>query len=168
MATSTLREGIKLVGEKELKNLLRLLPDKVNKKANKAAVTAMSTPVMRAVRAAVPQKTGLLKKSIGRKIKTYKAAAVAVVGARRSVQAVVTTPRGVKKSVPANYFHLVEGGTKPHDIPGKNGQVFHHPGSPAHPTIRQAYQTTKAQATKAAGEKYAEVVESEARKLGGK
>lgn len=159
--------AVRLDGDKELMNLLRELPGRVQKKGARAAVTAGSTPVLRATRAKVARKTRLLKEAIGRKVKTYKSGvAAAIIGARRSVEGFVHDARGTRKQIPAFYFHLVEGGTKPHDERMKSGQVIHHPGSKAQPALLPAWRENKAQAADLAKKKLAEVTEAEARKLG--
>jgi HK97 gp10 family phage protein len=149
---------MKLLGARELQALLAALPRGVAKRGLRAAVTAGATPITRAAKARAPRKSGLLKKAIGRKVKTYKeagvgATAVAIVGARRDVRGEY---RG-RPRVPARYIHLVEKGTRPHDG---------HPGTPATNFLEDAYRGNKAAAEAAAARKLAEVVEREARKLG--
>lgn len=164
------RDGVKLDGDLELANLLRELPGRVERKGLRAAVTAGAAPVVQATRRNVARDTGLAKKSIGRKIKQYRQTAVAVIGAKRDVQAIVNTRRGKRKAVPANYLHLIEGGAKPHTevITTKNGaqQTIHHPGAKAKPALRPAYEETKQAAREAMTQKLSQVVEAEARKLG--
>lgn len=43
----------------------------------------------------------------------------------------------------AYHIHLVEFGTKPHDIPMPDGSVRHHPGAPAQPFLFPAYRENK-------------------------
>jgi HK97 gp10 family phage protein len=167
MPRLSVRENVQITGYLETAALLRELPARVAKKGLRAAVTAGSTPVMRAVRAGAPQVTNLLKTAIGRKVKTYKSGRVAaIIGARVDIQTVTQDARGTRRQVPANYFHLVEGGARPHSEAMKSGQVIFHPGVAANPFMRRAYEANKTRAGEAAAAKLRDVVEAEARKLG--
>jgi hypothetical protein len=163
---SAVRENVELVGAKELKALFAELPRRVVGKGLRAAVTAGSTPVNRAAKAAAPRQSGLLKKAMGRKVKGYRGSAVAVIGARAAVQGAY---KG-RKRVPANYIHLVEGGARPHGIPiskgPAKGRIVRHPGSAGTHFLEAAYRGNKAAAESAMKAKLKETVEREALKLG--
>jgi hypothetical protein len=159
-----------LEGYKETRHLLTELPKRVVKKGLRAAVTAGAAPIQRQMKATAPRDWGILKSAIAKKVKSYRGAAVAVIGARKDVSA--TVRRALKKgdirkanratrAVPANYLHLVTGGTKPHMV-GK----WHHPGSPSKPFLQLAYHQQRAAAEAAAASKLKEVVEAEAKALG--
>ena len=149
-----IKSSIKIDGQKELENLLKELPKRVIKSKLRQAMNAAGNPILRAARSLVQRDTGLLKKSLKKKVKTYSNGNVAVIiGADRSVAQ--TDSKG-RKHVPANYAHLVEGG---------------HGGlrqARAYPFMRPAYENNKAQAVQIASQKLKEGVESAAAKLGKK
>jgi HK97 gp10 family phage protein len=99
-----------VTGDRQLRRTLARLDDKVQKKLLRQAVQASSKPVVKAARNAAPVETGTLKRSIGVKMKIYKrqATAMAIVGPRTGFG--FTDDDGVRHD-PANYGHLVEGGT---------------------------------------------------------
>lgn len=147
------RDGLYLDGDRELKELLVQLPERVIKKGLRRALSAAATPIVRATKAKARRRFGFLKKSIGRKVKTYSdGSVIVVIGAKRDVAETV----GNRQHVPANYFALVEKG---HGGPH---------AAPPHPMLDPAYQETKGQATAIAAVKIRESVESEAAKLGKK
>jgi HK97 gp10 family phage protein len=119
-----------------------------------------------------PRDTGSLRKSLGVKIRSYRGgeSIVGIVGARKDTgkdvargrirhTRTVTGGRGaVRKIVPANYVHFVELGTRPHAlgkgstldrmrrgklVRGKGQFGRRHPGSPARPFLKPAYQANK-------------------------
>jgi HK97 gp10 family phage protein len=161
------RGTIRIDGELGTTAVLRELPE-LTKKALRASVTAGSTPILRAARAGAITASGFLKSAMARKIKAYKSGAVAaIIGARRDAVRVTQDARGERRQVPANYFHLVEGGTKPHiEYMKKTGQMIFHPGAAAHPFLRTAYEATRQQAEDAAAAKLFSIVQAEAVKLG--
>lgn len=109
-----------------LDNLLKKLADlerKAAKKLVRQAVTEGSGIVLKTVKPRVPQETGSLRKSFGRKTSTPRktGVAVAVVGPRRKFKkdkktgTRVLTAAGKRYAAarwPTKYFHLVEFGTK--------------------------------------------------------
>lgn len=119
------------------------MEDKVRTKLNASAASSAMTPVLRDARKAVPEATGLLKKSLGKKTKNYK---------RDGVSFVLVGPRNGYKDPetgqnPVNYCHLVEYGTKRHEVPGNpvlriNGNFVRgsvrHPGARMQPFLRPA------------------------------
>jgi HK97 gp10 family phage protein len=140
-----------MTGDRELRELLSELPKRVASKGNRAAVTAGAKPIAKAARAKAPKQSGLLKKAMGTKIKTYRSGAgtiaVAVIGARRAVQG---DYKG-RKRVPANYIALVNNGTK-----HAQGNDF----------LGEAYRENKSAAQTAIAAKFNQVIEAEAAKLG--
>lgn len=102
---------MKIEGVPALLRKLDRLEKSEARKANRAALTAATKDVLKALRAATPRgKTKRLKKSIGRKLKTYKGAAraVAVIGPRIGSHA-------------GYHGHLVERGHK--IVPPKNRRL---------------------------------------------
>ena len=143
---------MELFGDKALKRTFEQLGERVQRKVLRAAVTAAATPVSKAAKANAAKESGLLKKSLGRKIVTNKK--------RQSVTAIVGPRRGVsaqykgKLRKPSRYAHLVEKGFI--DQAGN----FH----PPQPFLAPAMETTKAQALDAMGSKLAAGVVREAMK----
>lgn len=132
----------KLEGDKQLQRLFKELPKRIIKKGLRAAMNAGATPVVKAAKARAPKQSGLLKKSMGKKVKTYPSGVVtAVIGPKRQT---VGEYKG-KKRVPGNYAHLVE----KHE-----------------PFLEPAFESTKQQAEDIAADKLSESVVREAKKLG--
>jgi HK97 gp10 family phage protein len=88
------------------------LDKKIRRKGIRKAALAAGTIILKAAKGRVVKETGLLRKSLGKKVKVYtKGVGVAVVGPRVGFKQEVTR-RGVKVwSNPVRYAHLVELGT---------------------------------------------------------
>jgi len=163
-----------LIGEKELRHFLKDLPKRVIKKGLKLAVNSGATPIVRETRRNAPVVSGLMKKSVRKKIKSYPTGnAIAIIGADRSIQG---TYRG-KKRVPANYWHLVLGGVQPHAT-GEGSQVNRsdrnnrasqsgriHPGFKGRNILADAVTKTASQVKSIMEKKLKEVIAREAAKL---
>lgn len=149
-----------LRGDKALIRALNALEDKVERRVLTSAVGKAARPILQSAKSKVPQKTRLLRNSLG--IKRYRSKlfpmAIAVIGPRqrhvknRKGETVAgfkvtksVAARGVSdKADPAKYAHLVEFGTTPHVIPGafvggKGPLTVSHPGTPARPFLRPAF-----------------------------
>ena len=144
--------SLHLQGAKELDRKLRKLGDKVHRRVSRQAVNAAATPVVRAARSKAPSESGTLRKSLGKKVATFKktATVAAIVGARKSVTG---THKG-KSRKPSRYAHLVE--------KGHIDEQGNHVG--AKPFLRPALDDTQGQAMDAMAKKLAEGVEREARR----
>lgn len=140
-------ERTRVDGGRELTALFRELPKRVATKGLRQAMTAAATPTVKATRADTPKQSGLLKKSITKKVKTYKGGerVVAVIGANVNVDG---EWQGQKR-VPAHYFALVEQGTS--HATGRH-------------MMQQAYDQTKDEAGQIALDKIKAVLEAEAAK----
>jgi hypothetical protein len=93
-----------LIGTKEAKRFLRDFPKAV-KRVQRAAVSAMATPVVKDAKRRAPKRTGALRKSMGKKVKTYASGAViAIVGPRKGKATIVDG----KIHDPATIAHIVE------------------------------------------------------------
>lgn len=169
-ALNKFKGNFTLIGDKELKRKLDTLPDKVYKRVVRVASRKSMQPVAKAMKAKAPRETGLLKKSIGLKVKGYKRAGIVVtlVGPRTGfkTEVIVDTPNGPRKEFrdPTKYAHLVEFGTAPHDV-GKDRERYQynyalekgkqkrkvktkvkpykHPGTAAQPFARPAFDENK-------------------------
>lgn len=126
--TGTLR----LSGNRELESKLFAIEQKMRTKIVASCVRKAAKPKLSAMKSSVPVETGLLKKSLGLRVKTYRNSKVTVAA---------IGPRHGHKSGgrnPVKYAHLVEGGTKPHNIKTlrlPSGKIikrnWKHPGTKA-------------------------------------
>jgi hypothetical protein len=155
--------------DRKVQRMLRELPDRIERKVLRQAINVATTPAVRAAKRLAPKgESGLLKKSIGKKIKTYKRTntAVALVGPRKQT---VGEYKG-KPRKPSKYAHLVERGTKAHKITVvfKDGHkaTFSHPGSKAKPFLKNAQETSLSQYQSICKARVAEGVIKEGQKLG--
>ena len=144
---------IKVEGDKELINKLKRADKKIQKSVLTKSVKAGGKPLIKAARSKVPTRTGVLKKSLGSKIKTYDGG---------SVKAVVIGPRGSvtgsfngKTTRPVNYAHLAEAGFK-HNKSGEQikGSEF----------LKDAYETKQDASRKAMEEALVKNIKKELEK----
>ena len=161
-----------LSGGKELERQLARLGTKVEKKLKKQAVKAAAKPIVVSARGKGPRESGLLAESLGSFVKTYRSGTtVAIVGPRRKfrVRQKVEITGASKGREPANYAHLVEGGTKPHFMPkavigGVVLTAFQHPGTEAQPFMAPAFNQHKNRAFKIMADKLRKGIAREARR----
>lgn len=119
----------KIEGLKDVTDALKAVDKKLRKKLIRKAVGEGGKLILKRAKQLVPKDTGLLKKSLGRKVKVYKnGVAVAVVGPRQGFRKSVTRSKGRRAAVtlianPVKYAHLVELGTQ---------------NAPAHPFLKPA------------------------------
>lgn len=154
--------SVKIEGAVELKRLLAELPAAPTRRALRAAVSVGATPALERARALVPVETGLLKKSLGRRLKVYPASGnvVAIIGPRSGFKREVTRKKGRRKprkelANPVKYAHLVELG-------------FHAPSGrfvPPKSFLRAAIHQTREQSVNATAKKFEEEILKEAGKL---
>ena len=100
--------GFILTGHKALERKLRRLGERVHRRLLKQAVNAAATPTVKAARRKAPKQSGLLKRSLGKKVVTNKKrmSATAVIGPRRQTQGEY---KGRTRK-PSRYSHLSEKG----------------------------------------------------------
>lgn len=146
-------DAIKMQGGRELRHLLEELPKRVRTKGLRRAVSLAASPLVKATKQRTKRRTGLLKKAITKKVKTYRGGNVcaAIVGANREA----TGTLNGKTITPNNYFHLVDKG-----VPSR--------GIPAQHMLEDAHEATKAEAGHIMLDTLQNVLESEAEKLAGK
>ena len=104
-----------------LKKRLAELPKKVANKGARAAIQAGSKPILDTEKSLAPVDSGLLRKSLGRKVKQYKGGPLAIVGPRKGFEGLTKkgrvrfqvrtkknsgTGKGLKQ--PSRYAHLAE------------------------------------------------------------
>lgn len=158
-----------LVGDKELIAKLNALGGKVYRKVIKQASRKAFAPVVKTAKEKAPKESGLLKKSIGVKQKSYPRAGriATIVGARTGFaqEVSVDTPFGPKtvRRDPVKYSHLVEFGTAPHSV-GSGDSEYQHPGATAKPFMRPAFDANENRAIQIMRTELAAGVVREARK----
>lgn len=101
-------KGAQLEGFAELERGLKSLGQRVQRRVMRSAVNASATPVLKAARAKAPKQSGLLKRSLGRKVvtNTKRQSVTAIIGPRKKVQG---EHKG-KPRKPSRYAHLAEKG----------------------------------------------------------
>lgn len=146
------KNGFTLTGFKELEKTFKTLGDRVQRKVSRQAVNAATTPIVKAARQKAAKESGLLKKSLGKKVRTYveRKTVMGVVGPRKDF----TGEFNGKKRWPAKYAHLVEKGHVTED-------GVH---VPAQPFLRPAFDQTQGEALGVMTDKLAEGVLREAKK----
>lgn len=104
---------ITIKGDKEIIAKFKTLPARVQKKGMRKAQSKAATPIMASWKQRAAKDTGVYRRSIKRKQKTYASGKiVTLIGPDRGV----TGTKNGKLTRPANYSHLVEkghGGPKP-------------------------------------------------------
>ena len=132
---------IKLTGFDTLGKIFSELPEDIAKKVGIAALRLGAKPILEQAQNLVPEgRTGKLADSL----------AIANV---KSTRPEVTVYARRKKGFGGWHAHLVELGTKPHDIKnaiikGKFYPLIHHPGTAPKPFLRPAFLSKKEEALK--------------------
>lgn len=171
-----------VIGAEAVMKSLANLKGAVQRRLVRGALTAAARVVAKEMKALAPRDSGLLKKSIGQVVRTYrnKGVTLAVIGPRRGFKRFVNRTRadGSKRQVmsdPVKYARLVEFGTEPHAL-GKGSDLLTkkkskgkqhglmHPGTRAQPFIRPALERKKAEAMNVFTQKLREGMEREAAK----
>jgi HK97 gp10 family phage protein len=147
-----------ITGLKETKELLEQLPKRAFTKALRRGLTKGATPIRKDMKRRARKATGLLRRSIKTRVKTFSNGnVIALTGPDRNVMETRTNSKGKEvRHRPAFIAHLIEDG---HGGP--------HP-APAFPFKQPAYEQTKDQAANIAKETIKEVIQQEAAKLGKK
>lgn len=196
------RPGVKvtLAGFNEFRRELPELTGRMVDAAARKAVRAASRPIITQARAnlaalGLKESTGLLRRSVGVKVKKYRArnamlgfqgtpgaariaaragTTVAIIGPRHGYSQVISRGgRKPRKANPANYGHLIEGGVAPHFI-GKGSQrargtrLGHgsmHPGFPAKPWLETALLMKRAEAQRIMVQSFSESLRQEAARM---
>jgi HK97 gp10 family phage protein len=145
----------RLIGAEDLARKIHGLPKDLQRAAESSVLRAGAAPVARIAKAKAPKESGLLKKSIGYRVRKVKGVINARIGPRRGFRQEV--PRvgtdGKSRLVmsdPNNYAHLVELGTS---------------HSPAQPFIRPALESAKGDALAAMAKNMGIFLEKQIRKM---
>lgn len=177
-----------------MKSALLLLPQRVGFKVLRKALNAWGGFVRNFAKQNAPDETGLLKRSLRVKAvipdasfnpKHHGKPAYVLVGPARNIVGPVVGGRvlSIRKATarvvsggkvqtrrPSRYAHLIERGTRPHQIKitTKSGRqiIIQHPGTKAHPFIRPAEQAGATQGMAILQQKLRTGIEEEARIIG--
>lgn len=155
-------------GIADLMKTLDKFPGAVQRRILRPALAAEGQRVLKEARTKVPVDTKLLKKSLGRRTKTYKnGGVVVIVGPRHGFKQIING----KPKNPTQYAHLVEYGVKPHFIAGRSNiktrktiSSKQHPGFAGRKVLTTAYKT----ALNGAAERMAVRMAAEVEKLAAK
>lgn len=147
-------QQIKIIGMDKLQAKLRALPKKVQTKGTRKAITAGTKPILAAERAAVPVRSGLLKKALGKKISTKGGGGYGVVGPRRGFG----QPNAKGK---LKFKARKKGEKKPAGL--KDPARYAHLAERHKPFVQSAYQQTKDKAVRIVGNVLGDFIESEAK-----
>jgi HK97 gp10 family phage protein len=165
------RENLTLIleGGRELQTLFAELPKRVVNRCLRRAVQVGSAPILKTAKAKAPRESGLMKRSLTRRMKSRKGAHTATIGARKGFSG---TYRG-RKRVPSRYLHLVSKGTKAHSVAGGKSKGLlrirskgYHPGAQANDFLAEAYRANKGNAERLAAASLRSSIYTEAKKLG--
>ncbi len=131
------------------KKSLRELEKKVARSGNRKAVNRSTNPMLKASRAKAPVRSGLLRKSLGKRVRTYvgSGTVVGLVGPRSKFEGTFDG----KKVKPVNYAKFVEFG---------NSRMA------ARPFLRPAFDSSKSESQKVYEANIGRFIDIEAKRLG--
>lgn len=127
--------GVELIGDRQTIRKLKRMSDIATRRIMRPAVTKALVPINKAAKRKAPVETGLLKKSIGTRVKTYARAGI-VWGGVAPRSGYKTVDEDGRSRDPVNYAHLVELGHMAY------GNVY----IPARPFLRPAIDTQRSKA----------------------
>lgn len=147
-------------GIEDLQNALGRVNENMQGKAARRALTKGGAHIVKDARRLVPSRFGLLKISLGQKVRSRRGLVVSAIGARRGFKSkkadqIRTRGKTAGGSSPSRYAHLVEFGTAPHIIKPNNAEALailssgkvvdevNHPGSRPHPFLRPAFEMNR-------------------------
>jgi HK97 gp10 family phage protein len=131
MSGGGFRVKAELTGIKDLVGTLARLKKAVRNKLLRGAVGDGSKILLQAVKAKAPRESGLMRKSLGRRLKVYRnsGTVVGIVGPRTGFKREVSVGGRAGGRNPTKYAHLVEGGRRPVRIVNKkvltDGGIFY-------------------------------------------
>jgi len=174
----------RIEGLAEATRRLRELPDRISKRVIRKSVNAGAQPMVKTVRSNTPRRTGLTRRSMAVKLKSYRSAAVAVIGQDKRSRPKVRRGAGggggggiSGRGYPVP-IHLVDAPTRPHTIAGRvlrwlrGSTVFHaravrHPGTRGQAVMSRSFASARSAAESAMVEKMRGEIDREAQTLGG-
>lgn len=185
-----IRGSIQSASLQDLLHRTKGLKRNVRDKIVRPSVNKALDPVLSAAKALVRKRTGLLQKSLGKRLRQYRGTFVGITGPRTGSQ---TTGRGRKRKkklsalglkfkaagvMPSKYAHLLEKGTRPHSL-RKGSKLLRkglnllakagvrlgrwHPGARPYPFMRPAWLSQQAQVESVLTTQLTQRLEQEAR-----
>ena len=133
-------------GDKKLKRAFKRLGQKVEQKVLKGAAGLAMNPILSAARRLVPVRSGQLKRSLGKRARTYKGIHIVFIGPRSGFKTLYKD----RRVNPTQYAHLVEFGTV---------------NSPARPFLRPAYDANRMAVLSRLRKEVGKRIEREVKKL---
>lgn len=170
------RIELTIEGWEPLYKAAKRLDKKATTRVVRNAFRAGSNVIKREAVRSAPIDYNVLAPSHGVRVKVYlnTGVVVAYIGPKSGV----VERTAARKQVPANYAHLVHGGTKPHKIgPRTSGgamiiggravtQTVEHPGAAANPYLREAFERKRSEVNAKVSKSIARSIEREFKKLG--
>lgn len=156
-----------VTGFQQIRINIEILEKKLGRGAMRVALTKASRLVVADAKKRVPVRTGMLKKSLRAKVKTYprRGVVMAIIGPSRSAVVQADFGDGKLRTIrPSKYAHLVEFGTKSHGV-WKVKKLSIPPGSPPRPFLRPALEATKDAARAKYAAELAPAIQQEAAKI---
>ena len=139
----------KIDGLDDVTQRLKNMDKAVRKKALRKACGVAGTIILKSAKSKARKDTGLLRRSLGKKVKVYSSGVgVAVIGPRLGFRQTVKRQGRELIANPVKYAHLVELGTR---------------HSPAYPFLSSAIDATRAQVRDAMSEAILAVIEEAAK-----
>jgi HK97 gp10 family phage protein len=160
----------KITGAKELDRVLAALPKRLQRKVVTQALRAGAKPMLEAARNGIPVKSGLTRKDLK----------IRAIPAKESRAPAIAIAGSSKKKGMAYKMRFLEYGTGPHIIKvskkkGRKkalagggvvfGKIVHHPGTPAKPFLRPAFDNNSARSLEIIGKELGQRIAAEAAKL---
>lgn len=152
---------VELFGVEDVMAAMKAIPDELVGKVLRNATAKSMRPYAKQAKANMKKVSPTIAAAIGNRTKLYKNSGTVlnVVGIKKDTkptvsEKIVTMPDGSERKVkrkhdPRNTAHLVEFGTKPHEVTipwlgtYKKKYRVQHPGSPEYAPMRRALQSTK-------------------------
>lgn len=160
--------SIELVGKKQIAKKLKALSGKAAGSIARRSGSAGARVIRNEARRQVPEDSGNLKKAINVRVKQFRN--------KSGFHFYIAVDRGGKAKYDGWYAHFIEYGVQPHEIkPSKkaiklnvSGDVLrayaNHPGIPAQPFMRPAFDSKRNEAVKVIGSKLWDNLKKEAKK----
>ena len=161
--------SIEIVGKKQIAKKLKALSGKVAGSIARRSGSAGARVFRDEARRLVPEDSGNLRKAINVKVKQFRN--------RSGFHFYVAVDRGGKAKHDGWYAHFIEYGVQPHKIKFDDKKalklsasgsvlraVINHPGIPAQPFMRPAFDSKRAQVVKVIGDKLWDNINKEAKK----
>lgn len=169
---------MRVEGLAEANKRLQAFPGKIQKRVIRKAVNAGAQPMLQAVRANTPRRTGITRRGMAVKLKAYRQAMVAIVGQDKRARPKALKGAGsIRGGISGRGYpvpiHLLDQPTKPHRIGSRllrwvSGSTLlyarsvQHPGTRGQEIMSRAFASSRSAAELAVTAKLTAEVEREA------